>query len=228
MNRKPNVIIIGDSHPIELQKAINKNKYIESDYFRYKAIVSIPEKTAQGLSKRGNRDLYVNKIAEHIKESVYLGMLFGEIDCAYTIQSRMKRNDTIEDEEIEYSVSQLIDFGRELSKSNLHVFFMGPIIPLMKNYKGKNIPNLILKRRESDRSHKERTLTVLKFNEKLEEESKNNNFGYISINDELIDKETMVAKEFYQKRSYFHHLNAEHSMKLWSNEIERMIKGKMK
>jgi len=215
-----NIFVVGDSH---VEKWIHTNRTKSSkEYFNIIGINGHPGKTAQGMSKQSNKNLMTLAISKHVNEIDCLIIELGEVDCGYTIWSRINRHNTTIQEEIEFATTKLMDLAKFAKKFGVKkVMLLGPIVPLVKEY-GKDTPKALWKRKEIDATHKERTQLVIDFNLTLKQKSKNNKFLYVDINDILLDPNTGVAREKYQNKIN-HHLGINVAIQLWIPKIHRLL-----
>jgi hypothetical protein len=217
-----NIYIIGDSHAYDL-KPLMKDPSSPS-VFKLVECIAEMAKTAQGLIKKDNREIFLRHIKKSNRRIDYIGLWIGEVDCEFTIGSRMERHKTTEKEEILFAVKNLILLAKEVSAiHSAKVFFMGPIIPLVKDY-SKEKSKLIRLRRQTSLPYEERTTRSLLFNQYLKKFAEQNRYNYLQINNRLLDSKTGVAKLEYQKRRNAHHLGGKISRDFWSDEITKMIK----
>ena len=219
-NKIFNIYIVGDSH---VEKWIQANRTGESKkYFHIVGMNAFPGKTAQGMSKESNKNLMTQALAKHVDQIDFLIIELGEVDCGYTIWSRMKIHNTTAQEEIEFATSRLMDLAREARKLGIkQTIVLGPIVPLVEEY-GDDTPKMLWKRKEVEATYAERTQLVLEFNKSLKKKAKLNRLLYVDINDILLDPETELAKTKYQNKIN-HHLGINIAIKLWLPRIHKLL-----
>lgn len=226
---KPNVFIIGDSHT-EIWP-FSKTRNLADEYFNITGWIYAPSKTAQGLAKKENFKLFSSRVIAHNEKIDYLGIHLGEVDCGYTIWSRMLRENTTKEEEINFAINNVEGLAIYLKKHVGNIILMSPIIPLIESYEeggykavktASPVPGRI-KRREVKWSHKERTDLVLLFEESLNLVANRNNFMTASINNKLLDPKTSVVKKEYMNLGAGWHLPKRISSQLWIEEIATTI-----
>ena len=218
-----NLIILGDSHAYDLKALQKTNKY--KDIFRIIKVVSVSGKTAQGLAKANNIDIYIKKIINLVDKTDQVGIFIGETDCGYAIWSRTQKYNTTKHQEICFAVEQLINFAKKLEELGFkNIFFMLPIIPLVQDYKSKDIPEIIRVRRDIPYSFLQRTRLTIKFNSRLQSQAQKNNYKTIGINSKLINPKTNLAYEMYQSDRFFHHLRPKYAIQFWAEELVKLVK----
>lgn len=213
--------IIGDSHvegfKYAQRKLTNKNIQILGS-------CAAPGKSAQGLHKAINQNIFLKRInSDFIGKADYIAMMFGEIDCAYTIWSRMNINKSDQDTEVNYAIDGIERLANATSPhTKKNVILLGPIIPLVSTYP-KDIPKYLARRLEIKINHRDRTDLVLEFCKRLALRANQLGLLYTDINYELLDSRTNLVKNKYRDKGNFHHLGAAISAKLWMNQITKLI-----
>jgi hypothetical protein len=219
----PSIYVIGDSHTEGF-------KYLENNNLDKRITIVgscvAAGRTAQGLNKTRNRKIFIDRtISDFDGNADYIALQFGEIDCAYTLWSRMKIHNTTKAEEIEYAIAGIKSLANDLQEYTVNnIILLGPIIPLVSKYQD-DVPAYISKRRTINESYRERTELVLSFCNKLREEANTLGYLYTDINDNIIDRTTKLAKLKYRDKKTLHHLGVRTSAKLWTNSMLKLLKG---
>jgi hypothetical protein len=215
-----NVICLGDSYT-------NNWKKISSDKFKICKVVGIPGKTAQGLNKQRNQDLFIQKVSE---EPDIILLNFGEVDCAYTIWKRKEKFKTSLEEEINYAVSGILKLAKNFNDKK--IILSSPIIPLVKDYnnykrrsfkKVKFIETARKLRASITASLQERTLLVLSFQVILLDKAIKKNYKFITMNEELLEPSTNQIKKEYKNLGYGWHLPTTITTPLLKNKLEILL-----
>jgi len=224
ISKKPNVFVVGDSHAECFKMATKQDDLL----LNFVGAAAMPGKSAQGLNKQNNLDLCMNRLRLLQEDRIeYLGLLFGEIDCAYTILSRMGRNGTTEEEEMDFAINGIMKVARHLStEKSKRTIILLPIIPLISDYSKPGIFTTLAQRMQDLAPYKERTNRLLLFNKKLEDQAIAQGYLVADINNRLLDLDTGVAKEEYQdNKAAWHHLGMKNALLFWTEEIVRIVIG---
>jgi len=213
--------IIGDSH-VEVFKYAEKNNL--SKEIDILGSCMAPGRTAQGLNKIENRKIFINRAKSDFKGNAdYIALQFGEIDCGYTLWSRMDIHNTNKKTEIEFAIKGITLLANDIKRyATKNVIFLGPIIPLISKY-NNNIPESISKRKTVNADHKERTELVLWFCKEMKKEVKRLGYIYTDINKQLLDPVTQLVKSNYKDKKSLHHLGAAVGAHLWINNLTATI-----
>ena len=219
-----NILVCGDSH-IGVFKYINmiQDKYIFD-------ICEVGGATAQGLvnpnSKTNALPIFSKKICESKKKEKILIML-GEVDCGFVIWVRSKRYNISIDEQINNSVNNLFNFIKDEIIIKCHynpndIIVAGTVLPTIKDNTNKKF--LGGARSEVDVSQKIRTDKTLQYNMMLKELCSINNYLYIDITNNIINKLTGVVEDkFLNENPYDHHLNSKTTYKFWIKELDKIL-----
>jgi len=216
------IAIIGDSHVYDLIALKNNTAY----GFELLKVIPFPGKTAQGLNKDRNIDIYLDKLMSCKEEIEMVGVCLGEIDCATTLWTRQEMHGTSLNDELLYAIQGMRLLAQKLEEElDVEVFFMGPILPLIKDYKAEEIPKIIRTRRDIDVPYGRRIQAAKILNRYLKKECKNRGYKYISINNEIYDEKTGWPKEYFldPNNRFYHHLKAKDSIRLWSKELKELL-----
>ena len=108
--------IVGDSH-VECFKYAAKRNPLDEELHILSSFMS-PGKTAQGLHRERNQKHFMNRVASDLAKGKpdYIATSFGEIDCGFTLWSRMAKNGTSIAEEIEYAINGILLLAEQLEK----------------------------------------------------------------------------------------------------------------
>ena len=213
--------IIGDSH-VEGFKYSQKNKL--DNKIKIIGSCMAPGRTAQGLNVTRNRNIFINKTKSDFKcKATYIALQFGEIDCAYTLWSRMDRHKTTKETEIEFAIEGIKLLASDIKRyATKNIIFLGPIIPLVSKYPN-DMPEYLSRRKTIKASYKERTELVLRFCNRMKKEATQSGYLYTDINRQLVDPATKLAKEKYRDKSSLHHLGAAISANLWMGNLVNLV-----
>jgi len=221
LKKKINIFFVGDSH-LDTWAYANKNN-IGTDVLNIVKIVSLAGKTAQGLAKINNRNIFLGPFKKYEGTIDFLAINFGEVDCGYALWSRMNIHNTTKQQEIDFAmkgIQLLIDEARAIKPCN--IILMAPIIPLIAQYSNRDA-EIVRRRREVLANHKERTNLVLAFSKRLQIMAKTNKFEYVSVNDILLDKRTGVVKEEYTNLGAGWHLAPRVGASIWVNQMIKTL-----
>jgi len=221
------VIIVGDSHSNIWRPGYRK--LILNNTFTVVENTWATSKTAQGLAKQENLNIFLKKLRETKEDIDYFIIQLGEVDCAYALWSRMNRNGTTKETEVDFAIKQLENLAINARKYTDKIILLSPIIPIIEAYKegtyrgshghiqGRE------RRNEIKATHKERTDLCLLFERKLKDMANINGFKVASINHILLDKTTGLIKKQYMNLGDSWHLKIKDSIRLWVNEISKTI-----
>jgi hypothetical protein len=208
---------LGDSHTRNWSYARDNN--LVPDYMQIQQVIVESSKSAQGLHKDRKVELFLDQIQEPAN---YIALSFGEVDIGYAMWSRMKRNGTSVQEEVEYATDGLIKFAVCCKQFADEVVFLSPIIPLIADYFNYNmrkpataVPGRTL-RQQVEVPIEERTECTMYFEELLKADSQ---FQVISINNELRNPQTGIIKDEYIDLGSGWHLPSTLAIELWSSAI---------
>jgi len=230
--KQAKISFVGDSH-VNLWRYIKKNDLCAP--LKIVQVAGKAGKTAQGLAKPSNADWFLNKISGGLN---YLGINFGEVDCAFAIWSRMAQNQSSKQQEINFAVSQIEQFAlKAQSLKTENIVILSPIIPLVKSYSDNGYLKYVdtkkmaiskdtankarQKRLRVKASHKERTGLVLSFEEALRTMAYSNMFKFMTINHLLLDPKKSIVKDKFMDLGGGWHLPVEISAPMWVSSCLR-------
>ena len=224
VDKLPSIYVVGDSH-VRDWEYLGKNRL--STKLNVLGGNRKPAKTAYYLSKQENINLLLQPALNQSEYIDYLGIYLGEVDCGASLWNH--KFNTLE-YRLNIATDNLINFADHVLtyKNKIgNVILMGPIIPLLQDY--KTIPWLSQLRRQVDANCKQRTELTLEFCSNLKAKCKLKNYLYLDINDLLVDKTTKIVKEeILKKYADKNHLLLPHGAKLWLKRIENKIKENKK
>jgi len=155
------------------------NKYKNKYYFRCNNITFFGYRCcedgayAYNIEKRKN---IIDNIIINTNQNDMLMFMFGEVDCRYKIKSQMKKNNTSIEDEVLIIVNRYIEFIKHYNSRKIIIWGPHP-------QHTSPTHNYI----DCFDSNERNTITKI-FNEKLELLANKENFLFISLFNDLIDK----------------------------------------
>jgi len=201
---KPKMFVFGDSHA----RVFN---YINSNYerdFNFN-VTAIGGATAQGLanprSKTDALKIFNEKIDLYCKKSDFLFFFLGEVDCGFVIWYRSQKYNESIGIQFERSLKNYEQFLNAIKmKGYRNIFIIETILPtIFDGFEGQ----IAHERSEVKVSLKKRTELTIKYNERLKEIAAINNFGFVKITKDILDRSTGLIKiSLLNKDKTNHHL----------------------
>ena len=215
-------LLIGDSHILALQNYNNNN----NNLYEFSAA------SIRGLLNNNSKSHAGNYILNLVNNNNYenLFIMFGKVDLEWVYPYKCKNAEIDITDFINDTIDKYIEFIKKISSKFKIIYIMGLHLPSLPHDEMINcinsytaISDVSLKTNieinfdpiKQIGSLKKRTKQIILFNKLLKNKINNiNNYKYIDITDELLDKTTNICKkEFQQNRD--HHLKRDETGLLW-------------
>jgi hypothetical protein len=204
-SNKHKIYIFGDSHA-EVFNYINK--YLsKNDFFE---VLAIGGATAQGLanprSKTSALKLFKEKINLDCKKNDNLFFFLGEVDCGFVIWYRSKNYNESIDVQFERSLKNYQDFLISIKEEGYkNINIIETVLPtIFDGFEGQ----ILHERKEVNVSIKKRTELTNRYNKRLSDIARVNNFGFIKITKDIMNETTGLINTFFlNKDKTNHHLS---------------------
>lgn len=197
--------VFGDSHA----RVFN---YINERLLKKQSIevLAIGGATAQGLanprSKTNALKLYKEKINLSCKKKDKLFFFLGEVDCGFVIWYRSKKYNEPVDFQFNKSLKNYKEFLLNLKNEGYReINIIETVLPtIFDGFEGQ----IAHERKEVTVSIKERTELTKRYNNKLGEIAAENNFGFVRITQDILDKKTgLIKQSLLNEDKKNHHLS---------------------
>ena len=213
------ILALGDSHILCFRKAYSNIKY---------TITAIPGATAQGAVNPNSKTNALKEFTKSLKSHLtndYVCVQLGEVDCGFLIWYRAKKHNISIEDQLQNSLSNYEQF----LKNTLNTYYKNEKIlvlsaPLPTIEDNTNPKFLTGARSTVTVSLRERTDLTIEYNTRLSNICKTNNYIWIDITSDILNKKTKLVDEKWKNLNpYDHHLNPDMIWKLY----EQKIKGKI-
>lgn len=217
------VYVFGDSH---VEIFIHMNKIFFHNIKKFE-VTLVGGATAQGMrnpnSKTNALEIFRNNINRIKNKKSKLFFQLGEVDTGFVIWYRAKKFNESVEIQMSNSVIAYVEFLKEIQhKGFKNIFVISAPLPTIDD--GQIWGEVANARKEITATKKERTDLTLKYNKILEQEMNKINVSFISLDNELLDKNTRLIKdEFKNKDVNNHHLDIDKYAKITFNKIKKII-----
>jgi hypothetical protein len=192
------ILVLGDSH---VEVFIPLERSFPGYYFN---IVKVSGATISGLkhpkSKTQAMPIFNSAIAQSKADLCIV--LLGEVDTGFVIWYRSQKHGISVDETLESTVSNYINFLKNISKKMSMVCISTPLPTIQDGQDWGEITNL---RKDVTAKLKERTELTLKFNGKMEKLCLDNGFFFVNLDSQSLGNNGCVRKTLLNKNKNNHH-----------------------
>jgi hypothetical protein len=218
------ILVLGDSHSEVFNYCNNKQLNIIFE------VVIVGGATAQGSLNPNSNTNALNMFKQKLNninhnDYKYIIINLGEVDCGFVIWYRKHKHNISIDDQLKITTGNLFNFINlevlpffEASK----IIINGSILPTIQDNADKKY--LVGARSEVTASQIDRTTLTIQYNDILKKQSFVNGYNYMDITNYILDNKTKVVNSiFLNKNIYNHHLDNEHTHKLWLVELHKII-----
>jgi capsule polysaccharide export protein KpsC/LpsZ len=192
-NSSNSILCIGDSHIRVFENKLFK-KFFKDYHFN---IIYVPGASAYGLGNKNSKTkaytIFKNALNTYRYKKIFITL--GEVDCAYTIWAKYKRDDSDIDKLLETSIQRYKSFLEEISEFAEVVVLETPLQTVKKD---TNCDDSISGIRKSiDITRKEKIKLTLKFNREIKNWIKNKkNIKFLEYEKFVYNKKTKDIRKW--------------------------------
>jgi len=212
------ILVLGDSHA-------DVWRHIDSD-IKFD-VLPVGGATSTGVNKPNSKSnsliAFRQKIKE-TKESDYVMIMLGEVDCGFAIWYYAEKYKIPIDKQLAQSLTAYEKFlNEEILKKfhNTQVIIVGSVLPTIKDQTNK----MFLKgaRSQINASLIDRTKLTIDYNSELKIIARRLGTHYIDITNELLGSNGVIKDEYLNKDPYNHHLDTDIASKVWFQKLQTSV-----
>lgn len=210
-----NILVLGDSHAEVFRSCNGRDNHLYFD------VTTVGGATAYGLQNSNSTtkafSVFTDQIKNKYKQSDYLLLMLGEVDCGFLMWHRMLTKHISLRQSLADSVESIKYF---LCTIVLNYFAADNVIITGAHLQCviDNAQGVLIQRRSIDASQYLRTKLTLHYNKALQDLSNKYKLKYLDITNETLDFDTQIINNKFCKCDN-NHLLMQYTMPIWLHKV---------